>query len=75
MNNKAQRDKIASYIREHGSMDTIQARGIGIMHPAARVMELKEGGLNIVTNLMQVLDSCGVKHPKVAVYTLDKSLC
>lgn len=70
-NNKAQRHKIAAYIREHGSMTTMQARAIGIMHPAARIMELRAQGCNIVANYMTIEDKDGVKHKGVAVYTLD----
>jgi len=72
-NLKAQRHKIMQHIRKHGNMTTVDARNMGIMHPAARIMELRKQGLNIATNMMEQVDSAGEKHC-AGVYTLDGGL-
>jgi len=71
MSAESQRNKLLRYIREHGSINTFQAREIGCMSPAPRVMELKKKGCNIVANYMPIEDKDGVKHNGVATYTLD----
>jgi len=71
MSADTQRNKLLRYIRDHGSINTFQAREIGCMSPAPRVMELRAQGFNIVANYMTIEDKDGVKHKGVAVYTLD----
>jgi len=70
-NANTQRNKLLRYIRDHGSINTFQAREIGCMSPAPRVIELREQGCNIVANYMTIEDKDGIKHKRVAVYTLD----
>ena len=71
MSADTQRNKLLRYIRDHGSINTFQAREVGCMSPAPRVMELRAQGCNIVANYMTIEDKEGVKHKGVAVYTLD----
>jgi len=70
MSAETQRNKLLRYIREHGSINTFQAREIGCMSPAPRVMELKALGHNIETIRMTLEDKGGVKHFGVAVYMI-----
>ena len=50
MNAMTQRSIILRYLQVNGSMTTLDARNeLYIMHPAARVQELREQGQNIVT--------------------------
>lgn len=53
-----------------GPITTLQAREMGIMHPAARCMELRRQGHGIVTEW--TLEYCpgGVRH-RVAKYSLN----
>jgi len=46
-----QRFVILAYLKINGSMTTLQARQeLDVMHPAARVQELREKGNNITTH-------------------------
>lgn len=72
MNNSAagQRHAILNWLQERGSLTTLQARNeLGIMSPAARVMELREQGHNIVTHWTKTVDRTGTKH-REAKYVL-----
>lgn len=42
-----QNEQIVSYMREHGSISTMEAFGIGITRLSARIFELKEKGYEI----------------------------
>lgn len=54
-----------------GPVDTITARTeLNILHPAARVLELKERGHHIVTHRSRLEDAQGHSHAGVAVYYL-----
>ena len=47
---RAQRDRILIGLRMRGSLSTLEARSeFDVMHPAARVMELREEGYQIHT--------------------------
>ena len=48
----AQRAKLMAMLRR-GPVDTLQARAVGIMSPAARVFELRQIGLEIVTTTLE----------------------
>ena len=64
LNSHSQRQKILERLRQE-SMTTLQAREqLFIMHPSARVQELKESGYNIVTRMVKSGGS------KIAQYTL-----
>lgn len=72
MNNSAagQRYAILKWLQEQGSLTTLQARDeLGIMSPAARVMELREQGQPIVTHWTKTVDRTGTKH-REAKYVL-----
>lgn len=65
MNNSAagQRQAILTWLQQQGTLTTIQARDeLGIMSPAARVMELREQGHQIVTYRTVTIDRTGTKH-------------
>ena len=65
-----QRLAILSYLQRGKRLTTLYARQeFGIMHPAARVMELRKVGYNIITHKCRELDSAGVRH-SVAEYVL-----
>ncbi len=65
----AQRDRLVGYMREHGEVNTLQARcKLNIMAPAPRVMELKELSYCIGRELRTATDEYGDTHPRVAHY-------
>ena len=64
MNYATQRTIILTYLQAHGSLTTLEARNqLFIMHPAARVQELREQGKEIVT----------VRVDRIAKYLLSAS--
>lgn len=66
----AQRARILDYLQNHRALTTLQARHLlNVMHPAARVMELRKAGYNIDTNRRKDADSEGRLH-RVAEYVL-----
>lgn len=65
-----QRLAILSYLQQGNRLTTLTAREeLGIMHPAARVMELRKAGYKIVTHIRTGPDITGTKH-SVAEYVL-----
>ena len=65
-----QRLAILSYLQQGNRLSTLHAREfLGIMHPAARVMELRADGYNIITHNRQDADVTGTRH-QVAEYVL-----
>lgn len=65
-----QRHAILSHLQQGNCLTTLCAREeLGIMHPAARVMELRADGYNIVTHHRGEYDSTGTWH-SVAEYVL-----
>ncbi len=65
-----QRLAILLFLQTSGPLTTLAARqGLGICHPAARVMELRKLGRNIITHWRIDHDSAGVAH-RVAEYVL-----
>ncbi|MCL1476974.1 MULTISPECIES: helix-turn-helix domain-containing protein [unclassified Marinobacter] len=66
----AQRARILDYLQTHRVLTTLQARHLlNVMHPAARVMELRKHGYNIISNWRKDADSEGRFH-RVAEYLL-----
>ena len=56
---------------QRGPVDTITARTeLNVLHPAARVQELREAGHHIVTHRSRLEDAQGHSHAGVAVYYL-----
>ena len=54
-----------------GPVDTITAgTELNVLHPAARVQELREAGHHIVTHRSRLEDAQGHSHAGVAVYYL-----
>ena len=72
-NNSAnQRLAILNHLRKAGSLTTLQARQeLAVCHPAARVIELRGKGYDIVTHWRVDEDSTGRAH-RVAEYVLMK---
>lgn len=66
----AQRSRVLDFLRRHGSLSTLDARHlIDVMHPAARVMELRRFGHDIATIWSQETTPEGGRH-RVARYHL-----
>lgn len=66
----AQRNRILDFLRKH-PLDTLTARKeLDIMHPAARVMELRKRGFRIKTIEIDRPSDCGKIH-RVACYVLE----
>lgn len=66
----AQRARILTHLQNHRVLTTLEARHLlNVMHPAARVMELRKHGYNIITNRRKDADSEGRLH-RVAEYVL-----
>lgn len=65
-----QRAHLLKWLQEHGQITTIKARNdLGIMHPAARIQELREAGYNIETYWQLESDTTGKQH-KQGLYIL-----
>ncbi len=65
-----QRHAILTYLQSGNRLTTLFAREtLGICHPAARVMELRADGYEIITNIRVGHDITGTKH-SVAEYVL-----
>ena len=70
INAAAQRNRVLEFLRSHGSLSTIDARHlIDVMHPAARVMELRRAGHAIATIWTHATTPEGGTH-RVARYHL-----
>jgi hypothetical protein len=55
-----------------GPVDTLTARQeLNVLHPAARIQELRAAGYPIQTHRQTLEDEHGFKHPAVAVYILS----
>lgn len=66
----AQRNRILDFLRKH-PLDTLTARKeLDVMHPAARVMELRKRGVGILTIKIDRASDCGKIH-RVACYVLE----
>lgn len=63
---QSQKKRLLEYLQKHLRITTIDARTkLDVMHPSARIQELKEDGINIVTYKRHVDN-----HKKVAEYVL-----
>lgn len=66
----AQRARVLHHLQNHRALTTLEARHLlNVMHPAARVMELRKRGYKIITNRQEDNDTAGRKH-RVAEYVL-----
>jgi len=66
----AQRSRVFEYLRLHGSLSTLDARHlIDVMHPAARIMELRQAGHSITTVWTHATTPEGGTH-RIARYRL-----
>lgn len=66
---EAQRRIILEHLK-HDALTTLQAREKGIMHPAARCLELRRQGHQIITEWAREYCAGGVLH-RVARYRLQ----
>ena len=65
----AQRNRMMDFLRKR-PLDTLTARQeLDVMHPAARVMELRKRGVGIITIKIDRASDCGKFH-RVACYVL-----
>ncbi len=63
-----QRARLEIYLRRHGSVSTLEARReLDIMHPAGRVLELRQAGCKIRTAWVNTTTNGGRRH-RVARY-------
>ena len=70
LSSEAQRARILAHLREHHRLTTLEARQrLSVMHPAARVRELREMGHRIETLWREDHDAAGNPH-RVAEYVL-----
>ncbi len=68
----AQRDAILQQLKKSQSLTTLFIREkMGIMHPAARIMELRQMGYNILLHWINETDVAGITH-RVAYYVLHQ---
>jgi len=68
-NSQSQRARLIAHLRQHGRITTLEARAnLDVLHPAARIQELREAGENIIT-YRRLADS-GLGTHKVAEYVL-----
>lgn len=63
---KNQKQKILEHIKAYDSISTLEAHGLGILAPAARVLELRKQGYNIDKTLDYNLNG-------MATYFLNKN--
>lgn len=65
-----QRAHLLKWLQGRGRITTLQARNdLGIMHPAARIQELRESGYDIATYWQLEADATGTQH-KQGLYVL-----
>ena len=65
----SQATEIIEYIRDNGSITTMQAFGLGITRLASRVHDLRSFGINVEKEMVSVQNRNG-KTCKVARYTI-----
>lgn len=62
-NATAQRARLLAYLRNVGPITTLQARNeLGVMHPSARLLELRKAGYNIQSLRSWDTDAAGNRH-------------
>ncbi len=65
-----QRARLYNYMQEHGGITTLQAiTELGIINPAARVMELKAKGVQVKTTIKQGVNRYG-ENCRFAYYSI-----
>jgi hypothetical protein len=71
MSGPAQRLRLLERLQA-GPVDTLTARQeLNVMHPAARIQELRELGYNIITHRAPLYDEKGFRHSSCAIYYLS----
>lgn len=73
VNNTSSKSQCARLLKrlQQSRITTFEARSeLNIMHPSARIQELKAAGHDIHTQELDAYDNNGCKHPRVAHYTL-----
>lgn len=64
--------RLVAYIEKHGSISTMQAIvELGIVNPAARVMELRAAGIKVITTMTEGRNRFD-EPCRYAVYTIKK---
>lgn len=64
-----QEAKIIEFCREHGSITTMQAFGIGVTRLASRVFDIRAHGINVEKEMISVKNRDG-ETCRVARYTI-----
>lgn len=57
-----QRNRILQYLENHGSITQKEANELGIFRLAARIMELRESGIDIPCDMMTGKNEYGTFH-------------
>ena len=69
----AQRARLLARL-QLGPIDTLTARSdLNVLHPAARIKELKERGHPIRTQLISMIEDQGRTHHGIALYYLSQT--
>lgn len=69
-----QRDRLRAALHECGKLSTVEIRvHLDIIHPAGRIQELREEGLNIITLWTTVESETGEEH-RIADYLLVREV-
>lgn len=66
---EAQRSRVLQHLRTGRSLTTLEARELGIMHPAGRIMELRKRGYSIIT-YWTIVEAARSKH-RIGKYFLS----
>lgn len=66
----SQATAVVEFIRDHGSITTMQAFGIGITRLASRVYDLRAYGINVQKEMVSVKNRNG-EDCRVARYTIQ----
>lgn len=70
----AQRQRLLDWLKHEGCIATSEAREyLNVMHPAARICELRNCGYDIVTVWQRIADSAGVVH-RQATYAIREGV-
>ena len=71
---KQQQNQILKYLVIHETMTTIEARALGIMSPAPRIMELRRDKWPIGMSWYKQVDHAGVEHKQGQYYLPTEKL-
>lgn len=72
----SQRGKLLEHLKQYGEVTTVTCRdAYGVMSPAARIMELRRAGYEIVTKRCVAYDTSGRRHPCASYVLVGGAPC